>query len=184
MDPSLCYSSESLPLWTSLCPFSQYLIYSGNDLETGQTGVYTGVTVTQAMQDFITEWQMGGNPGQSSLMQEQMAIIDGWATTVLGIQVPSDQSSNPATWIVNPGSSLFSTLKAFSDTLVNSFNPVSSPITACSAAIFSNWQLVPASNKAPVDDRQYYNIMGNWVMSLVTVQLQLLQMIQAANFYW
>ena len=52
----------------------------------------------------------------------------------------------------------------------------------CANAVFTEWQ-VHATQKSPVDDRQYFDLLCGWLWSLINLQTQAMQMIQATNQY-
>lgn len=125
----------------------------------------TAGTVTQAMQTYLLDLQAGGNYSTSPRMQQSKKIVNDWADAV--------------TTTVNP---LFNELQIFSSTLLGAGQPTTGPLATCASAIFSSWRLY-AAQKSPVDDRQYYDLINSWVMTLINLQAQAMQMIQAANQY-
>lgn len=143
---------------------NQYLTYCGVNLQTDQVTLTAG-TVTQAMQSYLRDLQAGGNYSTSVRMQQNMAIVTAWADAV--------------TNSVNP---LYNELQIFSTTLLGGLQPQSGPLATCANAVFSNWQLY-AAQKSPVDDRQYFDLIYGWAFSLINLQAQAMQMIQAANQY-
>lgn len=120
------------------------------------------------MANLMQEWQAGGNISTNIAMKQQMATVNGWANSVVSTG--------------NPSQSLYVTLQSFSQTLLSGSGPQASPLALCSQAILTSWQL-PSNPKSPVDDRQYYEIMNQWVLSLISLQMQAIQMIQSANLY-
>lgn len=122
----------------------------------------TSGTVTQAIQNYMIDLQAGGNYSTSPRMQQSMAIVTAWADAV-----------------TNANSPLYNELQVFSSTLLGGFQSQASPLALCSNAIFSNWQLY--SGKAPFDDRQYFSLINSWIFTLLNLQAQAMQMIQAAN---
>lgn len=125
----------------------------------------TAATVTVAMQSFLLDVQAGFNVSTSSRMRQNLAIVDAWADSV-----------------TDPRNPLYSELDIFSATLLGGLQSQASPLASCANAVFSNWQ-TKAAQKSPVDDRQYFNLIINWVLSLLNLQAQAMQMIQAANQY-
>lgn len=133
-------------------------------MQTNQVAL-TSDTVTQAIQNFLTELQAGGIYSQSAEMQQNEAIVISWMNAVTNSDDP-----------------LFNELQLLSETLLGgSLDPESSPLATCANALFTNWQT--NSQKSPVDDRQYYTLIYSWVTSLIGLQTQAMQMIQAANQY-
>lgn len=125
----------------------------------------TAGTVTQAMQSFLRDLQTGFNVSTSPRMQQNLAIVTAWVDLV-----------------TNPADPLYIELEMFSTVLLGGFQSQASPLGACANAVFSNWRL-KAAQKSPVDDRQYFDLINGWVVSLLNLQAQAIQMIQAANLY-
>ena len=87
---------------------------------------------------------------------------------------------NAVTDTVDP---LYNELQLFSQALLGGpLDPEPSPLATCANAIFTSWKL-NSQQKSPVDDRQYYGLIYSWVTSLIGLQTQAMQMIQAANQY-
>ena len=141
---------------------NQYLTYCGVNLNDDKVTLTSG-TVTQAMQSYLLDLQAGGNYSSSFRMQQSMAIVMAWADAV----------TDP----VNP---LYNELQVFSTTLLGGLQSQNSPLATCANAVYSNWKLY-AAQKSPVDDRQYFNLIYGWVLTLINLQTQAMQMIQAAN---
>jgi hypothetical protein len=143
---------------------SLYLTYSGVNLETNEV-VLTAGTVTDSMQLFLQNLQAGHNISTNAVMQQSLAIVDAWANVVTDNVKP-----------------LFNELQDLSNKLAGVSAPLGSPLVKCSKAVFANWQLY-AAQKSPVDDRQYFDLIYGWVWSLINLQAQGMQMIQAAYQY-
>jgi hypothetical protein len=122
----------------------------------------TSGTVTQAIQNYMIDLQAGGNYSTSPRMQQSMAIVTAWADAVTDVNNP-----------------LYNELQVFSSTLLGGFQSQASPLASCANAVYSNWKLY--AQKAPFDDRQYFSLINSWVFSLLNLQAQAMQMIQAAN---
>lgn len=144
---------------------TQYLTYCGVNLQTNQVETTAG-TVTQAIQNYLQELQAGGNYSASFEMQQNYDIVMEWMNVV-----------------TDPDDPLYNELQLFSQALLGGpLDPEPGPLVTCAKALFSNWQL-NAAQKSPVDDRQYFGLIYGWVSSLINLQAQALQMIQAANLY-
>jgi hypothetical protein len=122
-------------------------------------------TVTASMQSFMKDLQAGGNVSTSARMRESLNIVDAWVAAV-----------------TDPVDPLFNELDDFSNTLTDGLGPQGSPLEKCANAVFTEWQ-VHAAQKSPVDDRQYFDLLYGWLWSLINLQTQAMQMIQAANQY-
>jgi hypothetical protein len=125
----------------------------------------TAQTVTVAMQSFLLDVQAGYNISTTPRMQQNLDIVTGWADRVTSSKDP-----------------LYSELQTFSTTLLGGFQSQASPLALCANAVFLNWQ-DKAPQKSPVDDRQYFDLIYGWAFSLINLQAQCMQMIQAANQY-
>ena len=97
----------------------------------------------------------------------QFKAINNWAKAVLS---PDDLSK-----------SLYVALQTFSGNLINDLGGSGSPFALCSSAMLAGWQAY--GQKSPVDDRQYYDIIYGWVLDIVGIQAQGLEMIQNANLF-
>lgn len=142
----------------------EYLLYCGVNLANDEVTLTAG-TVTKAMQSFLLDLQAGFNVSTSPRMRQNLATVTAWVDLV-----------------TNPGDPLFIELQVFSTTLLGGLQSQASPLAACANAVFSNWRL-KAAQKSPVDDRQYFDLINGWVLSLLNLQAQAIQMIQAANLY-
>lgn len=81
----------------------------------------------------------------------------------------------------DPTKNLYIALQTFSSSLINDQGGTGSPFSLCARAMFAGWQT--SSNKSPVDDRQYYDIIYGWVLDIIGIQAQGLEMIQNANLF-
>ena len=134
--------------------------------------VTTPSTVIVAMQNYMQLWQKGASPNSIN-MQEDMNSINAWLNDVI---TPLDGSAT-----------LFSSLQALSDALTQTTTSGAlqlTPLQQCAQSIFNNWQVnANYADKSPYDDRQYFDIIYNWYGTYFGVQLQAMQMLQAANMY-
>lgn len=149
---------------------NQYEAYCGVDMITNQV-VTTPTTVTIAMQNYMKLWQKGANPQTDLNMIDDLNNINNWLNNVLS---PSAGSA-----------SLFTSLQDLSDALTQTSSSGTlnqTPLQLCAQSMFNNWQL-NYPDKSPYDDRQYFDIIYNWYGTYLGVQVQALQMIQAANMY-
>ena len=148
-----------------------YQTYCGVDMITNQV-VTTPSTVIVAMQNYMQLWQKGASPNSIN-MQEDMNSINAWLNDVI---TPLDGSAT-----------LFSSLQALSDALTQTTTSGAlqlTPLQQCAQSIFNNWQVnANYADKSPYDDRQYFDIIYNWYGTYFGVQLQAMQMLQAANMY-
>ena len=149
---------------------NQYQSYCGIDMITNQV-VTTPSTVTIAMQNFIKLHQNGADPKTDLNMINDQTNINNWLNGVLSAEAGS--------------ATLFTNLQDLSDALTQTSTSgtlKTTPLQTCAQSIFNNWQ-VNYPDKSPYDDRQYYEIIYNWYGTYLGVQLQALQMLQAANLY-
>ena len=149
---------------------NQYQAYCGVDMITNQV-VTTPSTVTIAMQNYLQLYQKGGNPATSLNMMDDMGNINNWLNNVMTTYGGS--------------ANLFTSLQDLSDALTQTSSSGTlqqTPLQLCAQSMFNNWQ-VNYPDKSPYDDRQYFDIILNWYGTYFGVQVQSLQMLQAANLY-
>ena len=142
--------------------YRTYLDYNGVDIFKDQVIIQDNTaTVMGAMSKYVKLVGLGFN-STSPEMLAYVETVDAWA----------DQTTKLSTTFADLErlGSLLTTKQAGFTTL-----------KLCSQAILEGWQTY--SHKSPVDDRQYFGIIYGWVLSLVDLQTQAMQMLQAAHLY-
>lgn len=140
-----------------------YLVYCGVDIFTGKVKARTG-TVMDAMDKYLRLAQAGYNYSTNSQMRTYYKKVNDWATETTELQTT------------------FFDLVNLNTALVKEQPGQGSVLQLCANSIFTSWQTF-SGQKSPVDDRQYYGIIYGWVLSLIDLQTQAMQMLQAAHLY-
>jgi hypothetical protein len=140
-----------------------YLDYNGVDLDSDRVILESG-TVMQAMSGYLQLVQLGFNYSTSGEMRRNFEQVNNWANDVTDIKTT------------------FADLQLLGTKLTSRQAGQGSALEICANAIFTSWR-VKGAQKSPVDDRQYFALIYGWLLTLIDLQTQAMQMLQAAHLY-
>lgn len=121
----------------------------------------TDSTILPMVQRYASYLQTG--QPLSPAQQQELTYIDKWADKTL--------SSN----------GLYPQILTFGSFIRGSGSFQSQPIALCARAAYLQW--TQSNQMSPVDDRQYYGPLFDWLVGLITLQVQALQILQQANLW-